>query len=514
MGLFDRFRRATLAAPPRALTADARRIDLTQSIATASSKPGSAHPWQVEAWQRFDEVGELRAVCQWFANSLSRARLIASELDPLTGHPTGKSSDAAATQMVSDIAGGPAGQATMLSRLATFLTVPGEAWVAIIDRDDDPAAAEEWHVIADSEIATVGQDVEITLPDSSTYQINPDTDSLFRVWRSHPRSAAEADSPVRAALPILREIRRTEQAIDAAGKSRIAGNGILALPTEISMPTGLVPGGDDDAPGLPADAGGEAPIDTGVGMRQVDAGELMSALQEAMTTSIRDQASAAAMVPIVIQAAGEHIDKIRHITLDSTVTETNLHTRESAIRRLALSLDIPPEVLLGHGDSNHWSAWASRDEAISQHLAPMMTLICDALTSSVLHPLLAAQGHPDPERVVVWFDLSDLSRRPDRREDAAAAFDRGVISPQAYRQELGYGDDDAPDRNSDEAMRELAIQLVSQAPSLLPSLAHIIGFDVAPTQIDTGPGAPSAAPSAPADPPGPPIPDTDRDAQR
>lgn len=494
-------------ATPASLTAAAHRINL-KTTTTQNQQTGGDDGWKTEAWQRFDEIGELRAVCQWFAGSLSRVKLVASDINPDTGRPTGSTDDHQASTMVADIAGGPAGQAAMLARLATFLTVPGEGWVAIITRRPTPdeAEVEEWHILADDEITTQGQDIVVELPDGAKHRLDPDRDCLFRIWNPHPRHTKQSDSPVRAALSILREIRRCEQTIEAASRSRVAGNGILAVPTEISIPSAAAPvaepPADPDAPDLPA-----PPVPADV---PVSATDLMASLQAAMTTAIQDQASAAAMVPIVLKAPGEYLDKIRHITLASEVTETAVKTRETAIRRLALSLDVPPEVLLGVADANHWSAWASQDQAINQHIAPMMTTICDALTEAVLRPLLESSGHPDPESVVVWFDLADLAKRPDRGADAQAAFEAGAITREAYLRELGFDTADAPDPNSEEGKRELAVQMVSRAPSLFPLLADVLGFDV-PAGAQMPGQSPGAAPSVPS---GQPIPDTIEEASR
>ncbi|MCD2263663.1 phage portal protein [Dietzia aurantiaca] len=494
-------------ASPETLTAAAHRINLKAST-TQARQTGGDEGWKTEAWQRFDEIGELRAVCQWFAGSLSRVRLVASDINPKTGRPTGATNDHEASTMVADIAGGPAGQAAMLSRLATFLTVPGEGWVAIVTRRPNPeeAEVEEWHILADDEITTQAQDVVIELPDGAKHHLDPDRDSLFRIWNPHPRHTKQSDSPVRAALSILREIRRCEQTIEAASRSRVAGNGILAVPSEISIPSAAAPvaapATDPDAPELPA-----PPVPADV---PVSATDLMASLQTAMTAAIQDQSSAAAMVPIVLKAPGEHLDKIRHITLSSEVTETAVRTRETSIRRLALSLDVPPEVLLGVADANHWSAWASQDQAINQHIAPMMTTICDALTESVLRPLLESKGHPDPESVVVWFDLTDLAKRPDRGADAQAAYEAGAISREAYLRELGFDAKDAPDPNSDEGKRELAVQMVSRAPSLFPLLADVLGFDI-PAGAQMPGQAPGQQPAAQSRQP---VPDTIEEARR
>ena len=493
-------------AVPGSLTAAAHRLDL-KATTNPTKSSGGDDGWKAEAWQRFDEVGELRAVCQWFAGSLSRVRLVASDVDPETGHPTGATEDPIASTMVADIAGGPAGQGAMLARLATFLTVPGEGWVAIITRRPTPDApeVEEWHILADDEIKTQARDITVELPDGATHPIDPDRDSLFRIWNPHPRHTRQSDSPVRAALSILREIRRCEQTIEAAARSRVAGNGILLVPNEISMPSAAAPTAapDPDAPGLPA-----APVEVD---RPVSATDLMAALQAAMTTAITDQSSAAAMVPLVLKAPGEWLDKIKHVTLSSDVAETAVKTRETAIRRLALSLDVPPEVLLGTQDSNHWSGWLAQDQAINQHIAPMMITICDALTAAVLRPLLESAGHPDPESVVVWFDLSALAQRPDRSADAQAAYDAGAIGPEAYRRETGFSEDDKPNLNTDEAKRDLAIKMVTAAPSLYPLLAGVLGFEVPAGAQAPRPGQPIAPTTVPA---GQPVPDTIEEARR
>jgi hypothetical protein len=43
--------------------------------------------------------------------------------------------------------------------------------------------------------------------------------------------------------------------------------------------------------------------------------------------------------------------------LDPTQLYPETGLRREAVERLAIGLDMPPEVLLGLGDSNHWSAW-------------------------------------------------------------------------------------------------------------------------------------------------------------
>lgn len=470
---------AAPASTPVSLIAATQPVSMGKSQAGSSSRDATA--WKADAWDYYDMVGELRFVCQWLENSLSRCALIASTIDPKTGQPTGQCDDQLAVETVADIAGGPAGQAALLGHLATFLTVPGEGFVAIIHPTDaEGRTCEEWHVLSESEVKKKSSGgIELTLPTGEKYEFNSDTDTIERVYRPHPRRAIDSDSPVRACLPILREIVRMGQNIEAAGKSRNAGNGLLVLPKELSMPAAamaptaeLPPPADPDAPGLPLPPIPQTEV-------PVTATDVMVNLKTTMETAISDPSAAAALVPIVLQGPGEFLDKIRHITFASDITETSLKTREAATRRLAMSLDVPAEVLLGLSQGNHWSSWMVDESAIKTHIIPLMTLICDSLTAAILRPMLAMQQHPDPESITLWFDPSGLTLRPNRAEDAKQAFDRGAISSDALRRELGFADTDAPKAPVDsEQQKAMALELVKAAPALLPVLAPLLGLPI------------------------------------
>ena len=451
------------------LTAATKPVNLSEKRQPTSSQRNSG---EAEAWEYYDVVGELSYVCQWLGNNLSQVKLLASDLDE-NGDPVGTSEDKAASQIVADIAGGPAGQAQLLSRMATFLTIPGEGWVAVIKRaDDDGQLGQEWHVLSGEEIKHRGSRIVLELDDGTDYVLKPESDILTRVYRPHPRRSREATSPTRVALPILKEIQRTTATIDGASKSRLAGNGILAIPSEVSMPVQATPTASKDAPGLPTPT-----MDGQTYDQKVSASDVAAQLQQVMTMAIQDPASAAAMVPIVLQAPGEQIDNIRHLTFESDITDTALTTRDKAMLRLARTLDVPQEVLLGTADANHWSAWQIDESGIKSHIAPMMTIICDALTEAILRPLLRANDHPDPSSVVVWFDTTKLTQRPNRSQDAKDAYAAGVLSDETFLKALGFTEEDARPTDMDESqLRALAIQMVGKAPSLYPLLAEFIGF--------------------------------------
>lgn len=460
--------------------------------------------WQAEAWAAYDQIGELKYACLYLSNALSRCRLIASTVGE-DGMPTKSCDNEIVRSIVNDIAGSPAAQGALLGKFATHLTVPGECYLVILSREtEDDGIVDEWHVVSTSEVKKerAGK-VTVTLPDGTAWELDKNTDSIHRIWIPHARIASEADSAVRAALPTLREMTRLGQWVEATAKSRLVSNGILAVPNEMTTPTyGGPPGATDwntdDAPGLTPD-----PLDQFAPLQPQKSGPeaLTDALLETMSTAVRDPSSAAALVPIIIEAPGDWIGKIQHIALSSEFTDVVIKLREAATARLALSLNIPAEVLTGMAAANHWSAWQIEESAIKMHIEPLLTTICDRLTELVLHPMLEREGI-DPDDYTVWFDTSALTLKPNRADDAIVAFDKGVLSGAALLRELGFGEEDGVTENmSDIEKRQLAVQLVKGAPSLLPLVAHIIGLDVAVVPEANAAPAPTTSPARPADGP-------------
>ena len=49
-------------------------------------------------------------------------------------------------------------------------------------------------------------------------------------------------------------------------------------------------------------------------------------------------------------------------------------------------MDMPPEVLQGAGDANHWSAWQADESAIKAHTEPLLKLITTTISRQYLGP--------------------------------------------------------------------------------------------------------------------------------
>lgn len=438
--------------------------------------------WQELAWEMLDQVGELRYYVGWAAAACSRTKLIASELDD-EGVPTGKCSNDRVKEIVKAIAGGRLGQAQLIKRLVPCLKVPGEVWVAIVMGLPGAPPAGTWLPLSRDEIQTKGKVVTITLPTGEKHDLNlTGDDSLFRVWDPRPRRAYEPDSAVRAALDPLHEIVRTTKTIANASKSRLIGNGIVLVPQEMSLPTQATP----VSAGKPGDP--TIPIVNTPAVTQ-----LQELLFQVAQTAYDDPDSMAALIPIFAGVPSDQIEKIAHVKFDNEVTALAIQTRNDAIARLAMALDVSPERLLGLGSStNHWSAWQIGDTDVQLHIAPVMELICQAVTKDILSVVFEREGL-DPDAYVLWYDTGGLTSDPDKSDQASDAFDRGAITAEAYREFLNLGDT-GYDFTNLAGWQAWASDRVSQNPELITELMPLLptilqGMDF-PTPTAALPAAP------------------------
>lgn len=134
--------------------------------------------------------------------------------------------------------------------------------------------------------------------------------------------------------------------------------------------------------------------------------DLIEVLMTVAETAIREPDSAAATVPIILEVPPEMVGKIQRLTFESDFDELAIRLREEAIRRFATGLEIPAEILLGLGDTNHWGAWALTSEAIRLGIEPKLATVSHALTTQWLRPMLEAEGVQDWHRYMVWYDSS------------------------------------------------------------------------------------------------------------
>lgn len=424
-----------MTAPParRALTASAARYTNRR----LRTKPVNS-AWQARAWEFYDEVPEVRFAARWYANAMSRARLLAGVRDD-EGNIVPLPPEHRASQLVAEIAGGPNGQAQLLAKFGPHLTVAGECWIIVRPRNDTRTGP-EWRVLSTKEVTPQanklvveldGIEVEIPGVDDDTAPIDATEPVAIRVWESHPARHLEADSSVRSSLGLLEELKLLNAAVAAIARSRLTGRGIVLVPQGTKFPTTPTQGDDED--------------------------DLIEVLMTVAETAYKEPDSAAATVPIILEVPADQIPNIKRLTFESDFDTLAIQLREEAITRFANGLEVPAEILLGQGDINHWGQWALKDEAITLGVEPKLGTVTDALTAQYLRPLLDAEQVDDAHECLVYADTSPLRVRTNRAETALKVHERGAISDAALRRETGFTDDDAPtdeERNRREAPGE------------------------------------------------------------
>jgi len=403
-----------------------------------SQDPAHQHKaWQDEAWQFYDETGPLRYATNWLANLISRARLQAASLSPNGDEPEPLDGGPPA-EAVESLAGGVNGQSQMLRSSVVDLTIPGIGYLVGTGKDTQTWRMYSADVLKmkSPETPTRQAVYQLLEADGKWKDLDPET-IIVKVWRPHERYYWEPDSPARAALGDLRELRRIRQYIDATLVSRLAGAGLLIIPQEASFP---------NAPNEP-----DAPH------------PFITEIMEVMMTAVKQPGTAAAVVPIPIEIPAEFAEAFRHLSFETELSDKILDMRESALRQCAITLDVPAEVLTGMGDLNHWGAWQIEESAVKVHAEPLLELITSALTTGFLHPVLKAQGMADEEveQFVIWADTSELSSKPDKSDDAIALWDKGELSGEALRRETGLSEADRP---SDEDLEAWAFKQMVKQP--------------------------------------------------
>lgn len=423
------------------------------------NQAGRLEGWQSSGWDAYDTLGEVRYPADWVGNVMSGARLFAAR--NVDGALVVCEHDHPAQVAISALYGGIQGQGEMLSHAGTHLSVAGECYICLVGG--------QWYTLACGKVTQQRGKVTVDLGNEGGKTPIGSDDFVMRVWTPNKRDPTRPDSPLRANLGTIAQIRGYDAHVEAQLQSRLAGAGVLLLPSEITF---AVPPGMDPA--------------------STSADAFMAVLAKAMTTPITDPTSAAAIVPIVVTVPGEHLEKINHLTFWSELDDAVTAMREAAVKRYALGVDIPPEVLLGVSDSNHWNAWLSDESAIKSHIEPRLAVVTGAVTTAYLRPALTGEV-PDAEIEEYYCiaDTSSIRMRPNRSREAVELYDRGELSGQALRRETGFQPEDTPTGDELRVWMLRKVAASASSPELVLSALISLGF----TELSIAPGATGGLPS-------------------
>lgn len=260
---------------------------------------------------------------------------------------------------------------------------------------------------------------------SPPLELSPDT-YVARLWRSDPQYKERPDCAVKHALPICSEIILLSQVVDAIAKSRLSA-GIIYVPDEMSF------GPDDETE------------DDSDETDQMDPVTLE--LIEQLTAPVEDRSSAASLVPLVMRGPADMADKIRLIEVARNLDTLFQEMRQEALGRLATSLDIPPESMLGKGGLSHWTGYNVDSDLIDKHIKPLGFKIAQFLTESYLRPMLIEfedMTADEAARYRILFDPSPITSRSDMGPMSRFAYESGEISVLTFLRENGFDESDMP----------------------------------------------------------------------
>jgi hypothetical protein len=465
-------RRATAAryTQPRSIVASAERVDLDtawQDRANASYKAK-----QDEAWIGYDRVGEIHYGFNLVANILSRLRVFPATIPESDESPQGALDASKKGDISSDLArdseeimreiSGPAFSGLVRS-FSLNLNVPGECYlIRLKDQDKEGNTTVQWKIVSTDEIDVTGVNGAVLRPirgDSKKEKQLPKGTYVGRIWRSHPRYSGEPDSSVMSIADSIEELLILQRLVRSATRSRL-NNGVLFLPDGLltSRMAMAIQGLDESGNPLTEEQLSAMANDPG--------NQLVADLMQAIVTAVSDEGDASAVAPMMVTGEGGLGDQIKHITFERGSDSWLVERTERALERILQGIDVPKEVVTGLANVKYSNALVIDENLYKANIEPLALVLVDALTEVFLRPMLRARGYSESDinRIIVWYDPSEIVTRPNQAEDSSDGFDRFVLGPHAWRREHGFGDDDAPTE------AELAFMLVTSGSALPPEV--------------------------------------------
>jgi hypothetical protein len=349
--------------------------------------------------------------------------------------------------------GGPTTKARVIKSIAVSLTVAGECYV--VGKGGKPGSGrDEWEVVAPYMVRPTTGGIMIGQGTGYSEKIPTGSAVVFRVWNPREDEPWYSVSPGKACLNTLRELEQIAKFKAAQTDSRLANAGIYPIPNNLDFAYG------DAEPGAPS---------------------LQLALVEAANAALEGKGSAAQLSPIFLGVDPDVLQYLfkEPIRFGSIMSDQIRNLEEVALQQLAVTLNLPPEVVLGTGNSNQWSAWEIGESAVKYHIEPLLSQILDQINVSYLAPALVRMGR-DPKRYTLQADTSSLTVRPNRATDALNLYNAEipVISAKALRFYSDFKEADAP---SDEEITNRQVQkMLIRDPQLVmdPEIVKSSGLDI------------------------------------
>ncbi len=470
----------------RSLIASAAAVDLSMPI--WSQYPSADTAWQQELWRLYHCVPEFAKGANYVGSCCSRCRIYVAEVNDQgevqrevkPSNPVGR--------LAHSVLGGPEKQPELQNLAGTASMVSGEFWTIALEVDN----SDKWFVLQYNELIRMENFLAYPGADpirqfayqfgDQRYELREGRDLLFRTWAPDPAEYVCAYSPARSLINTLVELEILSQYIMAQARSRLASGGVWPLPKEMDFPA------QDDYP-----AGVES---------------FMQRMLDTAQRNLANFGNASQLIPVMVEAPADVIDKIKEpIIFGSVLSEQASQLRTECRGTIANGMDIAPEIITGMGDANHWNGPAIEQSTIDTVIKPIMTRLCNALTTNYLTPAVKLMGK-DPKRYKFWFDTASLVTRPNRLKETLDMYAQGLVGADEVLKAADLPDD--AKMSDAEAEKILAIALLKSDGNMIQikELREKAGLKIKSTAPDAIPpgqmgGPPGIAGRPPAPPPPP-----------
>jgi hypothetical protein len=446
---------------PRGITASAVRVNLSKKpeVEVLKKRLDNSRRWQKDAYDYVELIGELSFAADMVANTISKIRLFPGFITAEDTAPANIFSmddkdvspelKKAALETLRLLRTGDGGEPGILRDTALNLFIAGECFLV---KEPAPAdsfgAKDSWQVRSVDEIvikdAARGSKkvfLKGTRDDMDSELIplgamtGPNQLFIGRIWRNSPRYSKEAVSSLKPQLENCDMVLLYDRAKRGIVRSKLNA-GLFFVPDGIAAAAS-----DDGEIEEPTDlADGEmAPV--------VDeTADIEEQIMDVFTTPIQDESAVSAVAPTILRGPGEMGVQMRHITFarefDPQITSDAARTLE----RILLGIDLPKEVVAGLTDAKYANAVVVEDNFYKSHIEPMILSIVDSFTALLMRPVLRSMGFSEEEiaRVVVWYDPSPVSTKPDKATAATTGLEMGAVSYEAWRRANGFSETDKP----------------------------------------------------------------------
>ncbi len=442
------------AKPDASLTASGFRVkkgdgQVIQQLAQA---------WQQRSFYYYDNLGEIKYAAQFYSRALSNLRIFPAVKDQ-HGDIVEVEDDEQQIALIDRIQDPGGGKSGLLASYGRLMFLVGESLLFVSHNPETDT--EQWEMLSSDELRIQdGSYLRYRAPsllaegyrEPNDDDWTPVTDKeavAYRLWQRHPRYSMLPDATMQGVLDLCEELMILTRAVRARGRSRLAGSGILFLSDEFSKkPLEAVP--DED----------------------IEEDPLLTDLKNAMLAPIADEGVASAVVPLLLRGTTQAIKEgVRHLqVVDPTQLYPETGLRYECIKRIAIGLDMPPEILMGLQDSNHWTAWQIDEQTWKSHLQPKAQQLVDDLTSSYYRPMLRELGIKDWADRSIGYDATAIINHPDRTKDAKELYALRAIGKRALREAGGFDEEDAPTNDELAEMVGIAVRDSSLAWYGVPTI--------------------------------------------